>query len=249
MLRAKHMTDNQTRSRSNKSGAVTVPNHTYWNPKAVRNLYLASAPVISHAAVAILSVAGSEAAVERTFSAQGAVHTKTRNRLLDATVEQEMFVKFNGRALAAEVKGEYRGNYIELDEEMEIVEPVPRLGVLWGQGGAAADSEAEMMVEEQQAADVEEKQESEAPPQSVISQIDPPPPAVDDERRFIETYVRDNGIYANYKWPEHRMAHLSDAAVCFTPSIRTMDIVLRRKIMAYVRAEQISEDVDMSVAV
>jgi len=61
--------------------------------------------------------------------------------------------------------------------------------------------------------------------------------------------VRDNCIHANYKWPEHRMAHLSDAAVRFTPSIRTMDVVLKRKIVAYVRAEQISEDVDMSAAV
>ena len=52
-------------------------------------------PFLSHAAVAILSVCGSEAAVERTFSAQGLVHSDLLNRLGDATVEAEMFIKFN----------------------------------------------------------------------------------------------------------------------------------------------------------
>ena len=69
-------------------------------PRAVWNLYLIDAPIISHAAVAILSVCGSEAAVERTFSAQGLVHTDLRNRLGDATVEAEMFIKFNQRTLS-----------------------------------------------------------------------------------------------------------------------------------------------------
>ena len=50
-------------------------------------------------AKALLSVTASEAAVERSFSAQDAVHTKRRNRLLDHSVQTEMFVKFNYRAL------------------------------------------------------------------------------------------------------------------------------------------------------
>lgn len=50
-------------------------------------------------AKALLSVTASEAAVERSFSAQDSVHTKRRNRLLDRSVQTEMFVKFNHRAL------------------------------------------------------------------------------------------------------------------------------------------------------
>ena len=71
-----------------------------FNPKAVWNLYLADshAPLISHAAVALLSVSASEAAVERTFSAQGLVHSDLRNRMSGDTVESEMFIKStNGR--------------------------------------------------------------------------------------------------------------------------------------------------------
>ena len=50
-------------------------------------------------AKALLGITASEASVERTFSAQDAVHTKKRNRLQHHTVEQEMFVRFNTRAL------------------------------------------------------------------------------------------------------------------------------------------------------
>ena len=51
-------------------------------------------------AKALLSLPASEAAVERTFSAQGLVHTKLRNRLLDVTVQQEMFVAFNDAVMS-----------------------------------------------------------------------------------------------------------------------------------------------------
>ena len=58
---------------------------------------------LSLVAKALLSVTASEAAVERSFSAQGAVHTKKRNRLLDQSVQTEMFVKFNSAALNKDV--------------------------------------------------------------------------------------------------------------------------------------------------
>jgi hypothetical protein len=63
--------------------------------------------------------------VERTFSAQDAVHTKKRNRLLDESVEEEMFVKFNTRAMQRKPHTSHLGNYIELDERMEEVDEVP----------------------------------------------------------------------------------------------------------------------------
>jgi hypothetical protein len=63
-----------------------------FDPRAVWNMHLNHAPVVAHAAVALLSIAGSEAAVERTFSAQGDVHSDRRNRMADAAVEAEMFI-------------------------------------------------------------------------------------------------------------------------------------------------------------
>ena len=49
--------------------------------------------------MALLSLSASEAAVERSFSAQGNVHTKLRNRMEETSVQDEMFIKFNSRLL------------------------------------------------------------------------------------------------------------------------------------------------------
>lgn len=68
-----------------------------WNPRLVWALY--SESTLATVALVVLSISASEAAVERTFSAQAAVHTKKRNRLEGATVEAEMFMKFNYRPL------------------------------------------------------------------------------------------------------------------------------------------------------
>jgi hypothetical protein len=49
--------------------------------------------------IALLSITASEAAVERSFSRQGLIHSKLRNRLSDDNVEMSMFFAFNTRAL------------------------------------------------------------------------------------------------------------------------------------------------------
>jgi hAT family C-terminal dimerisation region len=234
MLRAKQMADNLTSSVTHDAdGTRTVHHYSRWNPKSVWSLYVDSAPILSHAALAVLSIAASEAAVERTFSAQDAVHTKKRNRLADETIEQEMFIKFNLRLLNGQPREAQHGSYIELDEDMEEVDDVPSLVLLHTRQLFQADIEVDM--EEKYEEAVEQKVEMREP---IISQIDPPPPPVDHLQRFIVQYVRDNGIHSNYKWREHHMSHLSNAAVNFTPSIKDTDIVLRRKIMAYVREER-----------
>jgi hypothetical protein len=58
-----------------------------------------TAPELSLLAIALLSITASEAAVERTFSRQGLLHSKLRNRLSDDTVRMQMFFSFNTRAL------------------------------------------------------------------------------------------------------------------------------------------------------
>jgi hypothetical protein len=68
------------------------------------DMYGGELPVI---AKALLSITASEAAVERTFSAQDAVHTKRRNRLLDENVQNEMCVAFNHRALNRAAKTQH----------------------------------------------------------------------------------------------------------------------------------------------
>ena len=70
-----------------------------WYPVTVWRNLESEVPLLAHPAIALLCVAGSEAAVERSFSAQDAIHTKKRNRLADSTVQNEMFIRFNADAV------------------------------------------------------------------------------------------------------------------------------------------------------
>ena len=67
-----------------------------WQPRRVWNLFKHTR--LSIVATALLSLSASEAAVERTFSAQGLVHSKLRNSLHSQIVQAEMMLKFNSQA-------------------------------------------------------------------------------------------------------------------------------------------------------
>jgi hypothetical protein len=56
--------------------------HRYscWDPKSVWYLYRQTAPELTAAVIALLSIAGSEAAVERTFTAQDACSYQASQR-------------------------------------------------------------------------------------------------------------------------------------------------------------------------
>jgi hypothetical protein len=69
-------------------------------------------------AVALLSVTASEAAVERSFSRQGIIHSKLRNRLSDDSVHMQMFFSFNSRALEQPNRHQ-SASVAELEEEDE----------------------------------------------------------------------------------------------------------------------------------
>jgi hypothetical protein len=72
------------------------------NPFCAKKVWLLHSELeLSKVAVALLSLSPSEAAVERSFSAQGSVHTSLRNRMGDSSVQDEMFIKFNSRPLRA----------------------------------------------------------------------------------------------------------------------------------------------------
>jgi hypothetical protein len=85
------------------------------------------APELTIVAVAILSICASEAPVERSFSIQDRIHSKSRNRLKDDIVEAQMFIKFNTQAF---INSEHPTTFdaIEITPEDEI-EPV-ELGFL-----------------------------------------------------------------------------------------------------------------------
>ena len=92
-----------------------------WYPVNVWRGLEAEVPLLAHPAIALLCIAGSEAAVERSFSAQDAVHTKKRNKLKDKHVQDEMFIRFNsdaveGRRPHSAVLG---GNCVELTHDFD----------------------------------------------------------------------------------------------------------------------------------
>ena len=111
-LRAHHCLQHQQQSSHHR-------NFTRWSPRAAWSNHVHAAPILCLGAIALLSVAGSEAAVERTFSAQGRIHNKCRNRLKDEAVEVEMYIKFNEAALRRKTEARDVGTWVELTENWE----------------------------------------------------------------------------------------------------------------------------------
>ena len=216
-------------------------------PRAVWNLYLLDAPIISHAAVAILSVCASEAAVERTFSAQGLVHTDLRNRLGDATVAAEMFIKFNHRTVAgvegqqpkrgkAHSPGDAMGYCAEMAEDYEEEEGLPSVAGMFTR--PLAEEKADVSAPAVEAS--EEKAEVAALPPPVVSV--PRPPPTDGVQAFIEHIVAHMGVTTKYRWSEARMMQLWTEGQQWRPIMMDTNVTLRNKINAYVRAQLEAQD-------
>jgi len=215
-------------------------------PRAVWNLYVDSAPIISHAAVAILSVCGSEAAVERTFSAQGLVHTDLRNRLGNATVEAEMFIKFNHRTLMR-VEGRLPRVHrkrpgegcAEMGEDYVEDEAPPNIAGVFNSPVVAGTEEKGDETDSTE----ERKGELRA---AVVIRV-PRPPAADDVQAFIEHIVAEMGVTAKYRWSDYRMQMLNTAGQAWKPPMRDTDDVLKKKIMTWVRAQEDEEGARVTV--
>jgi len=83
-----------------------------WQPVNVWRLY--PGVQLADVAIALLSITASEAAVERSFSAQALVHAKRRNSLHNDAVEAEMMVKFNSSIFGSDSS---RLSVIEMEVE------------------------------------------------------------------------------------------------------------------------------------
>ena len=233
----------------NEIRAAHVLQKRQFDPKAVWALYLDSAPVLAHAAIALLSIAGSEACVERSFSAQGTVHNDRRNRLKDSMVEAEMFIKFNRLALrkaAGEAVGRDRlelmtDEYDGLDDAPSVTELFNRVPV--AEQDVKQPEQQQQQQQQQQPEEQEEQQLDseleEAVAVPVVSSIPRPPPSTDDVTRFVVDYVRNtpHTITARFRWQPWHEQQLQAAGAAFEPPMRDTVTVLRRKVMQYVRAQ------------
>jgi hypothetical protein len=266
-LRAHHCLQHQQQSSHHR-------NFTRWSPRAAWSNHIHAAPILCLGAIALLSVAGSEAAVERTFSAQGRIHSKYRNRLKDEAVEAEMYVKFNEAALRRKTESKDVGTWVELTEDWEeaAMSPLVTASLFLTrireeikeeeaerereekeQRGEGEGTEARERREVEEVKEEKEGQDEPLPSPPSISRIpdSPPPDSADDVHRFIVNYVKTipwkSGIHAKFRWTERYVGHLSNASQTAIPPINDTVTELQRKIMKYVRSEQGSPPPDTYV--
>lgn len=228
-----------------------------FNPRLVWYLHLRHSPVLAHAALALLSVAGSEASVERTFSAQGDVHTDRRNRMADEIVEAEMFIKFNDSTVKRmeEWEGEMKSTTSkrrrkrqqtaarppgrEMDEDYEEEEGIPSIAGFFKRP-ERKESVSEWKDERAEEQEVKEGKQQPIPSRPVAPVIVSvtPPPATDEVQRFIEDYVSKHSIHSKFRWREYHISQLESSAAEWKPQpMRDTVDVLKRKIMAWVRGQ------------
>ena len=213
-----------------------------FQPSKVWLLQRAHAPVIGHAAIAILSVAGSEAAVERSFSVQGLVHSNRRNRLNDSSIEAEMFIRLNEHLLSSSSNGS-SGNKrrrkqtpltVDVDDDDNSDEPMPSVVELF-QRPAVAAVEVEAQDAQAAAAAVNVAEEMR------VMEL-PAPPPVDMVEAFIQQYVKEQHVTSNYRWIGHRTQVLEGKAALHSPPIIIHTKLLQDRIMEYVEGAAAGEE-------
>ncbi len=184
--------DDEVRTTRNSATAA-------WSALDVWALYEMELSVVARV---LLSMPASEAAVERTFSAQGAVHSKLRNRLHDHSVEQEMFVAFNHGALTRDAPVHVRtvveltASFQEVDTESETEEQ-PEEENESSPAAAAAAAAAMPSVPEA--------------PLRTQSEINA------DNRAFLEQYIEKYSIQLGTRWNDIRTIELEAAALGNNP--------------------------------
>jgi hypothetical protein len=236
--------------------AVHAKEQRRFDARSVWHLHSTQAPVIANAAVALLSISSSEAAVERTFSAQGDVHTDRRNRLGDDTVEAEMYIKFNERTVSrveesARVASSNRRTSVkrrrQAEREQGCMEmegdgddsddDVPCVRGIFTRPVVAAGGPADNHNVPAPAAMPDVEVDEAAP---VVRAVQPEPVA-DPVQAFIVQYVRDNPIHGRFRWKDYQLQQLEAAGAAWQPPMRDTPDQLKKRIMAWVRSEEYRE--------
>ena len=219
-LRTKQLTTNLVVNTDNGK------QYSRWDARSVWNLYLPTATELAACALALLSITASEAAVERSFSMQGIVHSDRRNRLLNSSVQDEMFIKFNHRALGKtadtggcvfELNEEYEAEYTTTAFNSDIYHITPQAEA----DPNLADAAVALILH----SDSEQKQDNN-------NACEPETIPVDTVAAFITQYIRDHHITASYKWNSDKLNALESAAI--TNRIADRSAVLREKIKSQV---------------
>ena len=235
--------------------AVHAKEHRLFDARSVWHLHSTQAPVIAHAAVALLSISSSEAAVERTFSAQGDVHSDRRNRLGDDTVEAEMFIKFNERTVtraeeSARVASGNRSKPVKRRRQAEREQGCVEIAA-----GDDEDSDDDMPsiqgIFTRRVVAVSPAEQAQAPAAAVpdmavdeaapVVRAVPAEPVTDPVQAFIVRYVQDHPIHSRFRWKDYQLQQLEAAGAAWKPPMRDTPDQLKKRIMAWVRSEEYRE--------
>lgn len=193
-------------------------------PLVAWNSMLNAAPELAHVAVALVGVCASEAAVERSFSLQDRIHSKTRNRSGADLVEAQMFIKFNSPLLHSELlpilRREDPAPEISCDAEdmppivLKYLQDGPPSIILQQQDSSGAapaaaaaahapsDSVADIgLLTEANAGvnDVDDDGQEEAEAEPVASAIAESIATMQEENDFLRKFLLDNKIKPNAK--------------------------------------------------
>ncbi len=200
--------------------------------------YLGTVQEMAACVLALLELTASEAAVERSFSRQGQVHSKVRNRLGDESVQVHMSFSFNSRALAkceavaASDEGEElvvdesdasRGTallsqYYLADEEIEAAEDEE-------EEEKEESDEEEDEKEDEQEESIEEKEEEEEVEEKSL-----------EERcqEVILKFCERSRVTQGFKWNGPREGLLESLSIEAQLGILTDE--MKKKVKAYISA-------------
>jgi hypothetical protein len=93
----------------------------HFDSRVIWKQYFPVMPEFVKPVCALLSIVASEAAVERSFSAQDKTHSSVRNSLKDESVGNEVFIKFNTRSPVE--KAPAFGAWIEIGDDEDAASP------------------------------------------------------------------------------------------------------------------------------
>jgi hypothetical protein len=176
-----------------------------WNPIDVWSFYSVELATVARA---LLTMPASEAAVERTFSAQDSIHTKKRNRLMDSSVESNMFVAFNHRALREDRPAARGPATIELS--LEFLEPMEADEKL-------DDEDDDVLLTEPDESDEEMSDTPDPIPAAAAAPIRSNTEIQDDTRTFLRTYIAEYSITTATRWTGDCSNHLEQEALHKNP--------------------------------
>ena len=205
-----------------------------------------AATELAYCALALLSITASEAAVERSFSRQGIIHSDLRNRTSEESVYSQMCVAFNSRALeraalspeqrldrgvteelpdedvsdgTALLSQQYRDNLVAAVSEPNLSEADAAAAVNFDQ---KADEEAAVQLEEEeQLGRRHEGKDADEPVRTIVM----------SDQQFIDWYLAANHVTLGYRWTSVREGQLLGALV--EKNVRTQARAMIEKIKAH----------------